>query len=395
MQCHKCKSRYHLFLKCLEGGRSEKVNNISIMMDLAEDFSERDPGVLLAECIGDFLYDDLDHNVVTDIENNADDISCVNLVDKHNDDTCDVYDSTCIDMECRFTVCGLRQYNASLRSTDTKRTALAPSPRRFKFENTIVASLGTATIRFQTTSGELLAYDTDVIKLNVPALFGLLLMRVANADVLVSSMQLRSPIWSAELREHGGHLYVKEKRDIFTSNYLEAGVPDAVDAVYPADKPVVNDDDTPVSTQNRPQKVANVTPFSALSNMHTKVGHASNEAMLRFLEGGILPAGVDSITRADSKRVISDCIICECFGSKPIRPRAAIPSDVKFNESVYIDVSYIDGHPVLSAVCAGTRYTAAGFMVSKEHSISMGYAPADLNTSLGRLPTQCSPRLCI
>jgi hypothetical protein len=87
--------------------------------------------------------------------------------------------------------------------------------------------------------------------------------------------------------------------------------------------------------------------------------------MLRFLEGGVLPAGVDYITRADTKRVISNCTICERFGSKPLRPRAAIPSDVKFNESVYIDVSYIDGHPVLSAVCAGIRYTAAGFMVCK------------------------------
>jgi hypothetical protein len=68
MQCHKFKSRYHLFLKCPEGGRSEKVNYISMMMDMAEQFSERDPGELLAEFIGDFLYDDLDHNVVTDIE---------------------------------------------------------------------------------------------------------------------------------------------------------------------------------------------------------------------------------------------------------------------------------------------------------------------------------------
>jgi hypothetical protein len=82
---------------------------------------------------------------------------------------------------------------------------------------------------------------------------------------------------------------VKEKRDIFASNYLEAGVPDDVN---PADKPVVNDDDTPESTQNRPQKVANVISFSALSNMHTKLGHASAEAMLRFLEGGIIPARV-------------------------------------------------------------------------------------------------------
>jgi hypothetical protein len=68
MQCHKCKSRYHLFLKCPEGGRSEKVNYISMMMNMAEYFSERDPGELLAECIGDFLYDDLDHNVVAELK---------------------------------------------------------------------------------------------------------------------------------------------------------------------------------------------------------------------------------------------------------------------------------------------------------------------------------------
>jgi hypothetical protein len=80
-----------------------------MMMDMAEDFSERDPGEHLAECIGDFLYDDLDRNVVTDIENNADDISCVNRFDTHNDDTCEVYDGVYIDTGCRFTVCGLRQ----------------------------------------------------------------------------------------------------------------------------------------------------------------------------------------------------------------------------------------------------------------------------------------------
>jgi hypothetical protein len=93
-------------------------------------------------------------------------------------------------------MCDLRQYNTFLRSTDTNHTELAPSPRSFKFGNTVVTLLGTATICFQTTSGELLAYDTDVIQLNVPALFGLLLVRVSNADVLVSSMQLPSPTWS-------------------------------------------------------------------------------------------------------------------------------------------------------------------------------------------------------
>jgi hypothetical protein len=119
-----------------------------MMMDMAEVFSERDPRKLLAECVGDFLYDDLDHMVVTDIEDNADNISYVNLIDKHNDDTCDVYDGECLDAGCRFTECGLRKYDAFLRSTDTKHTALSPFPRIFKFGNTIVASLGTATICF-------------------------------------------------------------------------------------------------------------------------------------------------------------------------------------------------------------------------------------------------------
>jgi hypothetical protein len=81
---------------------------------------------------------------------------------------------------------------------------------------------------------------------------------------------------------------VKEKRDVVTSNYLEDGVPYAVN---PAEKPIVIDDDTPGPAQNWPKKVANLISFRALSNIHTQLRHASAEAMLRFLEGGIPPAG--------------------------------------------------------------------------------------------------------
>jgi hypothetical protein len=85
---------------------------------------------------------------------------------------------------------------------------------------------------------------------------------------------------------------VKEKWDIVTSNYLEPGVPNAVN---PGNKPVVNDNDMPGSAQSRPQKVANVISFSAVSNMQTQLGHASAETILRFLEGGIfLPESIPS-----------------------------------------------------------------------------------------------------
>jgi hypothetical protein len=173
-----------------------------MMMEMEEDFSKRDPGEVLAKCVGDYLSEDLDRTVLTGIEDNAAATSCVNLVNKHNDETFDVYNGVCIDTGCRFTVCGLRQYNAFLRSNATKHTALVSPPRRFEFWKNIVASLGTATISFQTTCGELLAYGTDVIQLKVPELFGLLLMRVANADVLEYSMQLRFPTWSVDLWEN-------------------------------------------------------------------------------------------------------------------------------------------------------------------------------------------------
>jgi hypothetical protein len=72
--------------------------------------------------------------------------------------------------------------------------------------------------------------------------------------------------------------------------------------------------------------------------------------MLRFQKGGIFPAGVDDIRRADIKRVISKSTICERFGSKPLRPRTGLLSDIKFNERVYINDFYINEHPVLIAV---------------------------------------------
>jgi hypothetical protein len=83
---------------------------------MAEDFSEHDPGELLAECICDFLYEDLDRKVATDIENYADDILCVNLVDKHNDYTCDVYDGVCIDTHNADSQCAV--FSSTMHSFD-------------------------------------------------------------------------------------------------------------------------------------------------------------------------------------------------------------------------------------------------------------------------------------
>jgi hypothetical protein len=94
-------------------------------------------------------------------------------------------------------------------------------------------------------------------------------------------------------------------------------VPDAVNF---ADKPVVNDDDTPGSAQNRPQKVANTILFSALFNMHTQLGHASAEAMLRFLEEGILPVlrfkAARPVMRSSANRCTFVRAECGCEWSK-------------------------------------------------------------------------------
>jgi hypothetical protein len=79
------------------------------------------------------------------------------------------------------------------------------------------------------------------------------LVRAAEQDAAAIAYVVgrSSRAWRPPLRER--------KRNIVTSNYLEAGVSDAVNL---ADKPVVNDDDTPGSAHNRPQNVANVISFT-------------------------------------------------------------------------------------------------------------------------------------
>jgi hypothetical protein len=145
---------------------------------------------------------------------------------------------------------------------------------------------------------------------------------------------------------------VKDHSRIVTRNNLEAVVTDAVNV---ADKPIMNDDDTTGAAQKSLQKIANVISFSVLSNIHNQRGHAISEAMMRFLEGDILPAGVDAKTRADTKRIISKHTIHDRFGFEPLRPTAAMPSDIKFSESVYIDVFYILRF-LLCAMIPGTQW---------------------------------------
>jgi hypothetical protein len=81
-----------------------------MIMDKEEDFGEGDPEEFLAECVDDFLCNDLDQNFFTGIKNSAVDFLSINLVEKKDYDNCHVYDGVCIDKIFGFTVCGLCQY---------------------------------------------------------------------------------------------------------------------------------------------------------------------------------------------------------------------------------------------------------------------------------------------
>eukprot|EP00171_Calliarthron_tuberculosum_P013661 IDg13661t1 len=73
---------------------------------------------------------------------------------------------------------------------------------------------------------------------------------------------------------------------------------------------------------------------------------------------------VTSNTRALLREISKRCKACQIYSNKPRRFKFTLRDDIYFNHTIYIDIFYIDGNPILHVVDEATRYQAALWLES-------------------------------
>ena len=62
------------------------------------------------------------------------------------------------------------------------------------------------------------------------------------------------------------------------------------------------------------------------------------------------------------KYISKSCHACQVYSSRPITFQVRFPDEVVFNKSIYLDLMYLDGKPVLWIKGVGINYSAARFL---------------------------------
>lgn len=94
-----------------------------------------------------------------------------------------------------------------------------------------------------------------------------------------------------------------------------------------------------------------------LKILHRRFGHADSKRLANLLEraGQEFEMGI-------LKEIQQFCRQCQLHEKGPGRFKFTLKDDHEFNFSIYIDVFYIDGKPVLHVVDSGTAFHAAAFL---------------------------------
>ena len=94
-----------------------------------------------------------------------------------------------------------------------------------------------------------------------------------------------------------------------------------------------------------------------IHRLHRRFGHPSAEKLYRVLER----SGHD-VDRQAIDHLTKYCSFCQKYGRSPGRFKFTLREDLDFNHSVYVDIMYINGSPVLHIIDEATRYQAARWL---------------------------------
>ena len=97
-----------------------------------------------------------------------------------------------------------------------------------------------------------------------------------------------------------------------------------------------------------------------LRRLHRRFGHPSAEKLSALLRQTDHKA--DNETRQTLEAISRECELCQRNAQAPRRFKFALHDDKQFNSTIYVDVLYINGRPVLHVVDEATNYQAARWL---------------------------------
>lgn len=102
-----------------------------------------------------------------------------------------------------------------------------------------------------------------------------------------------------------------------------------------------------------------------INQLHRRFGHPSANKLYKVLER----SGHD-INKQTLDQLTKYCSFCQKYGRSPGRFKFTLRKDLDFNQSVYVDITYINGKPVLHIIDEATRYQAARWLsdISAKHT---------------------------
>lgn len=240
-----------------------------------------------------------------------------------------------VDSGCSRTVCGkawLELYLDTLSRSDRRSVHRDSDNCRFRFgDGDIITSREIVTIPVQFGS-QRVKLRTNVVSCDVPLLLSRESLKRADAEIDFKrdTVSLLGELVDVKV-SRTGHLCVPLTLEMQTQHVKQVLF----------SSPLQDNDDGANERK--------------ILKLHKQFAHPSAERLKQLIRNsGVVDAGISKIVDSVSHA----CDICKRFRKPPPRPAVGFPLATDFNETVAMDIKFINGEPVLHLIDHATRYSS-------------------------------------
>ena len=247
-----------------------------------------------------------------------------------------------LDTGCAKTVCGkawMSAYISSLNEEEESSITRIDSNSMFKFgSGNSVKSLGTYTIPISIGTKDV-KLKVDMVSEDIPLLLSKRSMQIAG--VILDTLNNKVTILGQEIP------LVNTSTDHYAMPIHKS-------------KYILESNSKIVLLSKKKE----MTKKEIAIKLHRQFGHPPAIRLQKLLERSEYNPDTELLEAIH--KTSEECEICLRYRNTPRRPVVGLPVASKFNQTVCMDIKFINNHPVIHLIDALTRYSAAGVLPSKE-----------------------------